>query len=78
MNNIVSGSGTITIVRGPAPNEVIWCAHHTLGFGAVNCDSIEPYYESHEQGAVPWLRIVKDGKVIARVNAQHLEEIRYD
>lgn len=77
--DIVSDGERIALVRGPEPNEVWWIAHVIPGFGKnlINCDRIEPYYEACEQGATPWLRIVTNGQTTARVNAQHLDEIRY-
>ncbi len=77
--DIVSDKETIALVRGPKPNEVCWTAHAIPGFGKnlINCDRIEPYWETCEGSTTAWLRIVKDEQTLARVNAQHLDEIRY-
>lgn len=71
---MVSGGGRIETIVGPGPNEVFW---RIAPGNNANCDYIDPYLESCEQGPAAWLRIVKDGKTLARVNALHLDEIRY-
>lgn len=77
---MVTAGGTIEVILGPSPNEVYWRVCTLASKDRVEpywCDCIEPYYESCEHGATPWLRVTKGGVVIARVNAQHLDEIRY-
>jgi len=41
-------------------------------------DKIEPYSENGQMAAVPWFVIYKDGKVIRRVNAAHVETVEYE
>ena len=40
-------------------------------------DKIEPYYEPGQMAEVPWFRIMRDGVVLARVNAAHVRIVGY-
>ncbi len=38
---------------------------------------IEPYREDGQMAGVPWLRVWKDEKLVARLNCAHMAQIRY-